>query len=117
MAGMRKIACQIASIRGFSALKPRVSKPDLNPMEPEGKDRRRGHGRWALGLAVATFAAFRLAAVYNVAGNWDEFGLFETASITHETGVLNGGGRPGLAQLVVLPFVAGCDDEIEVLHF
>ena len=113
---MRRIACQTAPIGGFSALKPGVSKPDLNPMESEWKDRRRRVGPWALGLAVAAFAALRVAAVYNVAGNWDEFGLFENASITHETGVLNGGGRPGLAQLVVLPLVAGCDDEIEVLQ-
>ncbi len=116
MAGMRKIACQAAPIRGFSALKPRVSKPDLNPMESGGKNRRHGLGLWALGLAVAAFAALRIAAVYSAAGNWDEFGLFENASITHETGVLNGGGRPGLAQLVVLPLVADCDDEIEVLQ-
>jgi hypothetical protein len=113
---MRKIACQTASIRGFSALKPRVSKPDLNPMESGGKNRRHGLGLWALGLAVAVFAALRIAAVYSVAGNWDEFGLFENASITHETGILIGGGRPGLAQLVVLPLVADCDDEIEVLQ-
>jgi MFS family permease len=65
---------------------------------------------------VAAFAALRIAAVYTVAGNWDEFGLFENASITHETGILSGGGRPGLAQLVVLPLVAGCDNEIEVLQ-
>jgi hypothetical protein len=78
-------------------------------MEPKGKHWRRGVGPWALGLAVAAFAALRIAAVYNVAGNWDEFGLFENASITHETGVLNGGGRPGLAQLVVLPLVADRD--------
>ncbi len=85
-------------------------------MESEGKKLRRGVGLWALGLAVAAFAALRIAAVYNVAGNWDEFGLFENASITYQTGVLNSGGRPGLAQLVVLPLVAGCDDEIEVLQ-
>ena len=103
---MRKIAGQIAPIRRFSALKPRLSEPDWNPMDPEGKDRRRGVARWALGLAVAAFAAFRIAAVYSAAGNWDEFGLFENTSITHETGVLAGGGRPGLAQLVVLPLVA-----------
>ena len=93
---MRKIARQTAAIRGFSALKPRVSKPDLVPMESEGKDWRRGYRLWALGLAVAVFAALRIAAVYNVAGHWDEFGLFENASITHETGVLSGGPRGSL---------------------
>jgi MFS family permease len=85
-------------------------------MESKRRHQRRGVGLWALGLAVAAFAALRIAAVYSAAGNWDEFGLFENASITHETGVLNGGGRPGLAQLVVLPLVADCDDEIEVLQ-
>jgi MFS family permease len=113
---MRKIASQAGPVCGFSALKPRVSKPDLNPMESGGKNRRHALGRWALGLAVAVFAALRIAAVYSAAGNWDEFGLFESASITHETGVLYSGGRPGLAQLVVLPLVADCDDEIEVLQ-
>ncbi|MFV1977882.1 MAG: hypothetical protein ACC649_00885, partial [Myxococcota bacterium] len=85
-------------------------------MESKRRHQRRGVGLWALGLAVAAFAALRIAAVYSAAGNWDEFGLFENASISHETGVLNGGGRPGLAQLVVLPLVADCDDEIEVLQ-
>jgi len=85
-------------------------------MEPEGKDWRRRAGPWALGLAVAAFAALRIAAVYNTAGNWDEFGLFENTAITHETGVLKAGGRPGLAQLIALPLVADCDDEIEVLQ-
>ena len=120
---MGKIAKECAKSRAklhrsvrFSALKPRVSKPDLNPMESEGKDWRRSYGRWALGVAVAAFAALRIATVYNVAGHWDEYGLFENASITHETGVLSGGGRPGLAQILVLPLVAGCDDEIEVLQ-
>ncbi|MCH8082739.1 MAG: hypothetical protein IH885_00725, partial [Myxococcales bacterium] len=120
---MGKIAKECAKSRAkrhrfvqFSALKPRVSKPDLNPMESEGKDWRRSYGWWALGIAVAAFAALRIATVYNVAGHWDEYGLFENASITHETGVLSGGGRPGLAQIIVLPLVAGCDDEIEVLQ-
>ena len=85
-------------------------------MESGGKKRWRRACPWALGLAVAAFAALRFAAVYSAAGNWDEFGLFENASITHETGFLNGGGRPGLAQLVVLPLVADCHDEIEVLQ-
>ncbi len=113
---MRKILGQPASVRGFPALKPRVSKPDLDGME---SGRQLGPHRlvpWALGLAVALFTALRIAAVYSAAGNWDEFGLFENSSITHETGILTGGGRPGLAQLAVLPIVADCNDEISVLR-
>ena len=64
---MRKIACQMASIRGFSALKPWVSKPDWNPMESGGKIRPHRLELWALGLAVAAFTALRIAAVYSSA--------------------------------------------------
>jgi hypothetical protein len=73
--------------------------------------------RWTLlGIAVAVAVGLRVAAVYTVAANWDEFSVFETASETYETGVLRAGGRPGLAQLLVLPWVAGCQDEIEVIQ-
>jgi len=113
---MRKILGQPASVRGFPALKPRVSKPDLEGMESGSKLGPHRLGPWALGLAVALFTALRIAAVYSAAGNWDEFGLFENSSITHETGILTGGGRPGLAQLAVLPIVADCHDEISVLR-
>ncbi len=85
-------------------------------MESDGKSRPRARVLWAIAVALVAFTAFRIAAVYTAAGNWDEFGLFENASITLETGVLTGGGRPGLAQLALLPLVADCDDEIEVLQ-
>jgi hypothetical protein len=86
-------------------------------MESERDPRRRLCRRWTLvGFAVAFAVALRVAAVYTVAANWDEFSVFETASETYETGVLHAGGRPGLAQLLVLPWVAGCHDEIEVVQ-
>ncbi len=85
-------------------------------MEAQGRSWWRGVAPWALGLAAAVFVALRIVTVYSAAGHWDEFGLFENASITHEKGILTGGGRPGLAQLLVLPLVAGCEDEIEVLQ-
>ncbi len=69
-----------------------------------------------LALAVALYAAMRVAAVFTVAANWDEFALLDRASTTAETGVLDGGGRPGLATLILLPFVSGCEDEIAALH-
>jgi MFS family permease len=99
----------------LSVLKLRVGTPDLRSMESERATRSRIRGRWALGLAVGLFVALRIAAAHQTAGNWDEFGLLEASSRTHETGVLHSGGRPGLAQLLVLPLVADCDDEIAVL--
>lgn len=71
---------------------------------------------WAAVAAGGLALALRVAAVFRVAGNWDEFGLFEAASKTAESGVLVSGGRPGLAQLLVLPLVSACTAEIEVLQ-
>jgi len=86
-------------------------------MDSERYARRKVLRRWTLvGLAVAFVVALRVASVYTVAANWDEFSMFETASRTHETGVLRSGGRPGLAQVLLLPWVAGCDDEVEVVQ-
>jgi hypothetical protein len=69
-----------------------------------------------LGLAVALYAATRVAAVFTVAANWDEFALLDRAANTAETGVLEGGGRPGLATLLLTPFAADCHDEIATLR-
>jgi hypothetical protein len=73
--------------------------------------------RWRLAVlaaAVAAILALRLAAVFTVAVNWDEFALLNNARLTVETGVLQAGGRPGLGIVVLLPLVDGCDDEIAV---
>jgi hypothetical protein len=75
--------------------------------------------RWRLAGLVAAVAALltlRLAAVFTTAVNWDEFALLNSVRLTAETGVLNAGGHPGLGVVVLLPFVAGCDDEIEVIR-
>jgi hypothetical protein len=69
-----------------------------------------------LALVVALYAATRVAAVFTVAANWDEFALLDRAAATAETGVLNGGGRRGLATLILVPFAAGCEDEIAALR-
>jgi hypothetical protein len=69
-----------------------------------------------LALVVALYAATRVAAVFTVAANWDEFALLDRAATTAETGVLNGGGRPGLATLILVPFASGCEDEIAALR-
>jgi hypothetical protein len=65
---------------------------------------------------VALYAATRIVAVFTVAANWDEFALLDRAAITAESGELRGGGRPGLATLILVPFTAGCADEIVTLR-
>jgi hypothetical protein len=60
--------------------------------------------------------ALHATAVFTVAINWDEFALLEAADVTAETGALQAGGRPGLAVILLLPFVEGCDDEIQVIR-
>ena len=72
--------------------------------------------RRALALGLLVLVGLRLAAVYTVGANWDEFALLDRADATHESGVFHSGGRPGLAVLVLLPFVRACDDEIEVIR-
>jgi len=70
---------------------------------------------WA-GVGGVVYAASRVGAAFTVAGNWDEFALLDRAARSFETGVLTAGGRPGLATLVLMPFAAGCRDEISTLH-
>jgi len=85
----------------------------------EANSDNRPHGAAPLGwlaLVIAVYAATRVAAVFTVAANWDEFALLDRAATTAATGVLDGGGRPGLATLVLVPFAAGCEDEIVALR-
>jgi hypothetical protein len=69
-----------------------------------------------LAAALLLYAGTRIAATFTVAANWDEFALLDRAAWSAEHGVLGGGGRPGLATLVLLPFAADCSDEIAALH-
>jgi len=48
--------------------------------------------------------------------NWDEFALLKGARHMSETGQLYGGGHPGLAAIVLLPFAADCEDEIRAIR-
>jgi hypothetical protein len=75
--------------------------------------------RWrmlGLTMGIAVLLGIRVAAVFTVAVNWDEFALFNNARLTAETGQLQAGGRPGLASVLLLPFVADCNDEIDVIR-
>lgn len=77
----------------------------------------RSHHTRPLALALAALGLFalvllRVAAVYRVAFNWDELVLFESVAQSARDGVFRSGGRPGLAQLLLTPLLAGCQDEI-----
>ena len=75
------------------------------------------HARRALlAIALILLAAERVAAVFAVGINWDEFALLDRARISYESGELVTGGRPGLAVMALLSFVANCGDEIATVH-
>jgi hypothetical protein len=82
----------------------------------QDRGRRRRLGAWLLAGALALVLAARVAAVFTANVHWDEFALLHLADRTHATGVLQAGGRPGLAVVTLLPFVAHCDDEIQVIR-
>lgn len=74
----------------------------------------RRRGRLLLGCGLAGLLALQTAAVFRVAFNWDELALLEGVARTAREGVLHSGGHPGLPQIALLPWVAGCDDEVDV---
>jgi hypothetical protein len=74
-----------------------------------------GPDAWALavGLAVtAWFIGTRWLAVFSEAVNWDEFALLARADRSLRLGTVEGGGRPGLVTIALVPFVRGCVDSV-----
>jgi hypothetical protein len=90
--------------------------PEARPIAAAKRNRSRYARVLLLTLVVAAYAATRFAAVFSVAVNWDEFVLLDNAAHAAETGILNSGGRPGLATLILIPFAAGCEDEIATVR-
>jgi predicted regulator of Ras-like GTPase activity (Roadblock/LC7/MglB family) len=73
---------------------------------------------WALGLGLAALAWFlvtRFVAVFTEAINWDEFALMARADRSLRLGVVDGGGRPGLVTVALVPFVRGCVDSVQAV--
>lgn len=66
------------------------------------------------GLGLLAFIALRLVSIQRIAFNWDEFGFFDSVARTLADGRLRTGGRPGLAQLLALPAISDCTNEITV---
>jgi hypothetical protein len=69
---------------------------------------------WVALLAFA-LAATQVAAVFTESVNWDELALFHRTERSASTGMLQGGGRPGLAVLLLIPFVRGCTGTIATI--
>lgn len=71
--------------------------------------------RLALVLIALAYGVLHVAAVFTEGANWDEYALIARASRTARTGVLDGGGRPGLVVLLLVPFADGCASTTDVL--
>ena len=69
-----------------------------------------------LGALALAFVATQLAAVYTESVNGDELALAQRAERTIATGHLEGGGRPGLATIALLPFVDGCSATVPAIE-
>lgn len=76
----------------------------------------RGAGRWLRHLLIASvvLAALlpRLLAIFTESINWDEFALLQRVEQTLLEGRVVGGGRPGLVNLMLVPFLKDCTDVV-----
>jgi len=66
-------------------------------------------------LLLVLLGAHQLRALRRENINWDEFALLDRAAKTIRSGDLQGGGRPGLTVLVLVPFVSGCGDSVRAI--
>ena len=64
---------------------------------------------------IGVLALGKVWAVFHQNVNWDEFALLQRAVASARSGVLEGGGRPGLATLVLIPFAEGCRNAVDAL--
>jgi hypothetical protein len=71
--------------------------------------------RIAFWVLVGVVAVLRVLAAATENVNWDEFALFQRAEILARTGILQGGGRPGLVNVLLAPVAAGCVDTVQAL--
>jgi hypothetical protein len=86
------------------------SEAERSAQAPRSGARRAG---WLAALAaLGLFALSRAVSIASTAINWDEFALLDRAARTARTGIPDTGGRPGLAETLLLPLVSACTDEI-----
>ena len=87
-------------------------------MEAEtGLERSSGRLYMFVALALIAWAAIHVFWILTENVNWDEFALLARAHDTLRTGTLSSGGRPGLATLLLIPFVEECRDAVRAARF
>jgi hypothetical protein len=69
----------------------------------------------ALAAFVLVIVGARIIGVFTLYIQADEFVLLQRAVTTERTGVLVGGGRPGLGTLVLTPFAAACHNAVDAV--
>lgn len=67
-------------------------------------------------LLAGVLLVLHVLAVRTETVNWDEFALLAKARATLLSGLLQGGGRPGLATLAALPAVLDCEDGVSAVR-
>jgi hypothetical protein len=70
----------------------------------------------AVAAGLGAFIASRAASIASTAVNWDEFALLDRVARMARTGIPETGGRPGLAEWLLLPIVSACADEIATVQ-
>lgn len=86
-----------------------------NPVIPGSDDALR-RWRWPLAVLGLAFVVLQVWSGFTEAVNWDETALLSRTVAFVKTGELQGGGRPGLAELVLAPFADGCRDVVSALR-
>lgn len=70
----------------------------------------------AFAVLALAFVTTQAAAVFTESLNGDELALAQRVERTLATGVLEGGGRPGLVTIALLPFVDGCSATVPTIE-
>lgn len=81
---------------------------------PEAVTERQCRRLTVIGVVLWTIA--HLFWIFRAEVNWDEFALLARARDSLVQGELLGGGRPGLATLILMPLVDGCRDTLALVQ-
>jgi len=66
--------------------------------------------------STAAWSCLHVASIFTENINWDEFALLSRVERMVATGALQGAGRPGAIEIVLAPFVRGCEDSVTALR-